>query len=160
MIGDDLVAPVEVDYFVDGAAEVREIFDVGTVQEHGAFAPDASLEHHVVGVEGLSDFHNETLLLVAEKDEFVVAGQSLQEYGKSGTLHHLEARSELVLSVHQCSRQVEYEHLVGHVAWGKGWSRHQQLIDCRPCHEARQVVEHVLGSRGVFKQHLIDKHFL
>jgi hypothetical protein len=81
VIGDDFVAPVEIYYFVDGTAEVRHIFDVGAVKEHGTFAPDASLEHHVGGVEGLSDFHNETLLLVAEKDQFVVAGQSLQEYG-------------------------------------------------------------------------------
>jgi hypothetical protein len=101
------------------------------------------MNYRQVGSRGIITY---ALLLVAEKDQFVVAGQSLQEYGQSGALHHLETGSEPVLSVHNRPRQVEHQHLVGHVAWREGRSRHQQLIDCRASHEARQVVEHVFGG--------------
>ena len=58
MIGDNLIIKVDVNNFFDRATQIREILYVSTFMQHGSLSTNSTLNHHLLRVERISNFHD------------------------------------------------------------------------------------------------------
>merc|ERR1711908_237764 len=94
---------INVDHFFDRSAQVRKIFYISAVSEHGAFSADTARDNHALRVQSLANFHYESLFLITKHYDLVVTSHALEENTQSGALHDFKTDAKFVFGVHKGS---------------------------------------------------------